>query len=163
METQQISPVLPPAEAEIPPAVQAACADSHPFLHALGLQFVGSAKGSSVVRLPLVSAHMNSWGITHGGVLMSLLDVAMANAARSLYGDERGVVTVEMKTTFLQPGGIAGKLLEARATVLQPTTTMCFCEAEIRDGERLIAKASGSFKYLKIRQSASQLQRMCEN
>jgi hypothetical protein len=24
-----------------------------------------------------------------------------------------------------------------------------FCEAEIRDGERLIAKASGTFKYLK--------------
>ncbi len=92
---------------------------------------------------------------------MTLLDVTMANAARSLVSDERGVVTVEMKTTFLQPGGVAGITIEASASVVFQSTTMCFCEGEIRDGERLIAKASGTFKYLKIANSAAQLRRMC--
>lgn len=136
-------------------------ADTHPYLHALGVMFGNCSAGQGRTLLPLTDSHMNSWGITHGGVLMTLLDVTMANAARSLVSDERGVVTVEMKTTFLQPGGIAGAKIEASASVVFQSTTMCFCEAEIRDGERLIAKASGTFKYLKIANSAAQLRRMC--
>ena len=136
-------------------------AEAHPYLHALGVQFGTCPAGQARTLLPLTASHMNSWGITHGGVLMTLLDVSMANAARSLVGNERGVVTVEMKTTFLQPGGVAGGNIEAFASAVFQSTTMCFCEAEIRDGERLIAKASGTFKYLKIANSAAQLRRMC--
>jgi uncharacterized protein (TIGR00369 family) len=40
--------------------------------------------------------------VTHGGALMTLLDVAMATAARSANPD-MGVVTIEMKTSFMQP------------------------------------------------------------
>ncbi|WP_374518533.1 PaaI family thioesterase [Undibacterium squillarum] len=133
----------------------------HPYLHSLGVMFGNCSAGQGRTLLPLTDSHMNSWGITHGGVLMTLLDVTMANAARSLVSDERGVVTVEMKTTFLQPGGVAGITIEASASVVFQSTTMCFCEGEIRDGERLIAKASGTFKYLKIANSAAQLRRMC--
>ncbi len=40
--------------------------------------------------------------MTHGGAVMTLLDVAMAVAARSAR-KESGVVTIEMKTSFMLP------------------------------------------------------------
>jgi uncharacterized protein (TIGR00369 family) len=80
--------------------------------------------------LDLTERHMNSWQITHGGVIMTMLDVVMAMAGRSLHEDLKGVVTVEMKASFLQPGGVAGGRIEARGKAFHQSTTMCFCEAK---------------------------------
>lgn len=121
----------------------------NPFLHMLGVEFVQQGDGSAQLKLELTEQHMNSWQITHGGVLMTLLDVVMAMAGRSLHPDNKGVVTVEMKTSFLQPGGVPGGRLDAYGQAFFQSSTMCFCEGEIRHGDRLIAKAMGTFKYLK--------------
>jgi acyl-CoA thioesterase len=48
--------------------------------------------------LQLHARHLNSWNVAHGGVIMTLLDVAMAVAGRSLDPSAGGGVTVEMKT-----------------------------------------------------------------
>jgi acyl-CoA thioesterase len=92
---------------------------------------------------------MNSWHVTHGGVVMTLLDVVMSMAGRSLDPDARGGVTIEMKTSFMEPGGRAGGRIVARGHAFHRSRTMCFCEGELWDGERLVAKAMGTFKYLK--------------
>jgi hypothetical protein len=55
-----------------------------PFIKELGVEFLGAADGRSEVALNLEPWHLNSWSVAHGGVLMSLLDVAMAVAGRSL-------------------------------------------------------------------------------
>jgi len=98
---------------------------------------------------------MNSWSVAHGGVLLSLLDVAMAVAGWSLDPDAEGGVTVEMKTSFLQPA-MAGSRLTASAHAFHRTRSLAFCEGEIRDGgDRLIAKAMGTFKTRKKTQANS--------
>lgn len=118
-----------------------------PFIDTLGVQLVKAVDGESEVRLPLGDAHLNTWGIAHGGVTMTLLDAALAIAARSLAGDGVGVVTVEMKVNFMQPG--RGEL-RATARVLHRSTTMAYCEGEIRDSEgHFVAKALGTFKYMR--------------
>jgi uncharacterized protein (TIGR00369 family) len=118
-----------------------------PFVDSLGVQLISAEDGASEVRLPLVETHMNTWGIAHGGVIMTLCDVALAMAARSLAGDGMGCVTVEMKVSFMQPG--RGEL-RAFARVLHRSTTMAYCEGEIRDSEgHFVAKALGTFKYAK--------------
>jgi acyl-CoA thioesterase len=82
-------------------------------------------------------------------VIMTLLDVAMAIAGRSLEPEARGGVTVEMKTSFLQPGDAGGRLI-AHGKAFHRSTTMAFCEGEVRDAhDRLIAKAIGTFKTIK--------------
>jgi acyl-coenzyme A thioesterase PaaI-like protein len=54
-----------------------------------------------------------------------------------------------MKTTFVQPAN-AGARLMASAHAYHRSSTMAFCEGEVRDAsERPIAKAMGIFKYLK--------------
>ena len=120
-----------------------------PFLHELGVEFLGMSEGAASVALNLEARHMNSWQVAHGGVIMTLLDVVMAMAGRSLDPDARGGVTVEMKTSFVQPGGHPGGRILATGKAFHRSTTMCFCESEAWNGDKLVAKAMGTFKYLK--------------
>jgi acyl-CoA thioesterase len=120
-----------------------------PFLHDLGVEFLGMGNGEAQVALNLSERHMNSWQVTHGGVTMTLLDVVMSMAGRSLDPEARGGVTIEMKTSFLQPGGHAGGRIIARGKAFHRSTTIYFCEGELWSGDKLVAKAMGTFKYLK--------------
>lgn len=120
-----------------------------PFLHDLGVEFHGMADGRAEIALTLQPRHMNSWHVTHGGVVMTLLDVVMSMAGRSLDPEARGGVTIEMKTSFMEPGGKAGGRIVAKGHAFHRSRTMCFCEGELWDGDRLVAKAMGTFKFLK--------------
>jgi uncharacterized protein (TIGR00369 family) len=129
-----------------------------PFLHALGVEFLGMGEGEACVALNLEERHMNSWHVAHGGVVMTLLDVVMSMAGRSLDPDARGGVTVEMKTSFVQPGGHAGGRIVAKGKAFHRSTTMCFCEGEAWNGDKLVAKAMGTFKFVKRLDVAKKLE-----
>ncbi|WP_349742363.1 PaaI family thioesterase [Roseateles cavernae] len=122
-----------------------------PFVEQLGLELHSMGEGEAELRVDLKEAHLNSWEVAHGGVIMTLLDVAMAHAARSIHRDQPGfgpgVVTIEMKTSFMRPG--EGEL-RAIGKLLHRSTTMAFCEGSVlgEDG-KLCAHATGTFKYLK--------------
>lgn len=117
-----------------------------PFLTDLGMQVLEFGQGRAVLALDVQRRHTNSLGATHGGVAMTMLDVAMAMAARSF--GERGPgtnVTIEMSTSFMRPS--SGRVT-AHGQCLHRTATMAFCEAELRDARgELCAKAKGTFKY----------------
>jgi acyl-CoA thioesterase len=129
-----------------------------PFLHDIGVEFLSMADGRAEIALALAPRHMNSWHVTHGGVIMTLLDVAMSLAGRSLDPDARAGVTVDMHTTFVQPGGQAGSRIVARGRVYHRSTTMCFCDGELWADDRLVAKSTGTFKYLKRLDVAAKLE-----
>ncbi|MBX3614876.1 MAG: PaaI family thioesterase [Burkholderiaceae bacterium] len=125
-----------------------------PFVDHLGARLLSCADGSAHTQLDLAPHHCNSFGVAHGGVLMTLLDVTMAMAGRSRThhaGDEQmGLVTIEMKTTFMQPA--QGARIASQGRCVFRTRTMAFCEAEIVDeGGRTVARASGTFKYVRQR------------
>jgi len=120
-----------------------------PFLKDVGIEVTAVDRGRARLELGILPKHLNGWGAVHGGVTMTVLDVAMAVAARSLEPDGEGVVTVEMKTSFMQAGPPQGRLI-ASGTCVHQSTTMAFCEAEVRDDrDRLVARAMGTFKYLR--------------
>jgi uncharacterized protein (TIGR00369 family) len=124
---------------------------SIPFVDTLGFEFVGWGDGTAEIAIDLRDELCNSWSVAHGGVTMTLLDVVMAHAARSVGHDgapgASGVVTVEMKTTFMRPG--VGRLV-GKGRLLHRTSTLAFCEGSVfGDGGRLAAHATGTFKYLK--------------
>ena len=129
-----------------------------PFLNELGVDFLGMGNGRAEVALTLEKRHLNSWHVAHGGVTMTLLDVVMSMAGRSLDPDARGGVTVEMKTSFMQPGGHEGSRLIARGHAFHRSTTMVFCEGELWNDDKLVAKAMGTFKYLKRLDAAKKLE-----
>lgn len=119
-----------------------------PFVEHLGLELVACADGQAEIHLPARPELLNSWQVMHGGVTMTLLDVVMAHAARSLDGLQGpGVVTVEMKTSFMRP--LTGTAV-AHGTLLHRSTTLAFTEGRVLDASgALCAHASGTFKYLK--------------
>jgi uncharacterized protein (TIGR00369 family) len=117
-----------------------------PFVHHLGFELVMFDDGHSEIAYQAKPEHLNSFDVTHGGACMTLLDVTMAAAARSV-DKTMGVVTIEMKTTFMQPA--RGKLA-GRGRLMHRTATMAFTEATIFDSEgRACAHATGTFKYVK--------------
>lgn len=121
-----------------------------PFLSWLGARLVMAEGGRSEVRLDVQPEHCNSWHVCHGGVLMTMLDAAMATAARSLHPELRGCATVDMTTSFVRPGE-AGNLV-AHGKCYHRSSTMAFCEAEIRDESGgLVARSSGTFKFIRKR------------
>ncbi len=121
-----------------------------PFVKLLGFQLTLFAGGRSEVLLPADPEHLNSFAVTHGGVLMALLDVTMASAARSVC-PELGVVTIEMKTSFMRPAipSENGPLV-AKGELMHRTATMAFTQATVYDARgHACAHATGTFKYLK--------------
>jgi uncharacterized protein (TIGR00369 family) len=117
-----------------------------PFVHHLGFDLVLFEGGLSEILFETRPEHLNSFGVTHGGVCMTLLDVSMATAARSV-NQTMGVVTIEMKNSFMQPA--RGKL-SGKGHLMHRTPTMAFTEATVFDAEgRACAHATGTFKYVK--------------
>jgi uncharacterized protein (TIGR00369 family) len=117
-----------------------------PFADFLGFEFVSSKDGHSVLAYQALDAHMNSFHVPHGGALMTLMDVSMANAARSVESGSR-VVTIELKSSFFNP---AKGLLKAYGSVLHRTKSMAFMETKIMDAQNVLcAHATGTFRYVK--------------
>ena len=118
-----------------------------PFVESLGIELHSCGGGCSELRVDLDDAHLNTWEVAHGGVVMTLLDVAMALAARSATQHDGGVATIEMKTSFMRP---AQHQLRALGKVQHKTATLVFCEAQLYDdGGALCATATGTFKALR--------------
>ena len=111
-----------------------------PFVVHLGLTTEALGEGTARLSMPLPKHFTNSLGTAHGGVIMSLLDVALCTAARTLHPDSLGVVTIDMSTSFI--GGGSGAKLIAEARVMKDARTMSFVEAEAKNEDgSLVAKA----------------------
>lgn len=122
-----------------------------PFVEMLGFELMSFDNGHAEIALELRDDLTNTWSVMHGGVAMTLLDVVMAHAARSPnqpgHPTSYGVVTVEMKTSFMRPG--LGRVL-AKGHLVHRTASLAFCEASLFDAAGLIvAQASGTFKYMR--------------
>ncbi|WP_251973480.1 PaaI family thioesterase [Sphaerotilus microaerophilus] len=129
-----------------------------PFVEHLGFELLCFEGGEAQIALDLRAEQCNSFLVAHGGVTMTLLDVVMAHAARSVNRDVEGggpgVVTIEMKTTFMRPG--EGRLVGV-GRLLHRTATMAFVEGSVYTGDAasegedrlLCAHATGTFKYVR--------------
>lgn len=116
-----------------------------PFLDKIGMRRVRVGGGEAVVTLELQPDLLNNHGAGHGGVVMTLLDSAMANAALSRVDFTREVVTIDMHIGFMRPS--SGRL-EATGRATGGGKSVCFCEAEVTDSTgEVVAKSMGTFRY----------------
>jgi uncharacterized protein (TIGR00369 family) len=114
-----------------------------PFVSLLGFELQRMADGHAEISYAPAPEHLNAFGVVHGGVTMTLLDVTMAHAARSV-AQGMGAVTVEMKTSFMQA---SQGPLRCEARVLHRTATLVFTEGSVFNakGSR-VSHGSGTFK-----------------
>lgn len=121
-----------------------------PFVHHLGFTLERFEGGESTLHFAPRPEHCNSFGVAHGGAVMTFLDVIMATAARSANAGS-GIVTIEMKTSFMRPApaSVHGEPLVGKGRLVHRTRTMAFAEGAIYDATgQLCATASGTFKYV---------------
>ncbi len=117
-----------------------------PFVRHLGFVLTVFADGQSEIHYQPKPEHLNSHSVTHGGAVMTLLDVTMAMAARAGVNG-LSVVTIEMKTSFMRP---SHGTLTARGRLMHHTATLAFTEATVFDAhDKACAHATGTFKYIK--------------
>jgi uncharacterized protein (TIGR00369 family) len=120
-----------------------------PFVRLLGVTLEKFEDGQSVLHFPARPEHCNSFGVAHGGAIMTLLDICMATAARSVQRTS-GIVTIEMKTSFLRPVQVqTGLPVVARGQLMHRTRSTAFVQGSVFDvhGE-LCAHGTGTFKYV---------------
>ncbi len=117
---------------------------SVPFLDLLGVRVEHWEQGRSVVSLQLRDELTNSWQFAHGGVVMTLLDVALATAALSKDPESPGLVTINLSVSFIDAGSGA---LRAEGRVIRGGLSLVFCEGDVRSAHgNVVAKGVGTFK-----------------
>lgn len=120
-----------------------------PFVTHLGFELELFDGGASAIGYTPRPEHLNSFAVAHGGVCMTLMDVTMAVAARSVQKD-MGVVTIEMKTSFMRPAPGDGSKLTSKGRLIHRTATLAFTEATLYDAQgRACSHSTGTFKYVK--------------
>ena len=120
-----------------------------PFVTHLGFELELFEGGASVISFTPRPEHLNTFGVLHGGACMTLLDVCMALAARSVQKD-MGAVTIEMKTSFMRPAPGDGSKLLGKGRLLHRTSSMAFLEGTLYDAlGTACAHATGTFKYVR--------------
>ena len=118
-----------------------------PFLSHLKILTETLDKGSARLSLPVEPHLTNSLGTVHGGVIMSLLDVALCTAARTLHPESVGVITINLSTSFIGAGN--GAKLYAEARVLKDGRSLSFVEGEAQNADgTLVAKAVATVRVL---------------
>ncbi len=119
-----------------------------PFMRLIGLEPVSMELNTCSTRLPLNANNVNSRGVVHGGVLMSVLDFTLSAAARSNAPLEFSAITIDLTTHFLNEGKSD---LQIEGRCVRRGKSITFCEGEVRDAEgRVVTTARGVFKLLDI-------------
>lgn len=123
-----------------------------PFAEHLGIRLVSATKTLSMIALDREPHLVNSMGATHGGVLLTMLDLVMTIAVRAHFGVAGGVITIDMNTSFIAP---SNGTVFAEGRVSHAGRSLCFCEGEARDEQgTLLAKSMGTFRLVEKKPAA---------
>lgn len=112
------------------------------FMHLIGADLTCIEPGRVEAELLLGEQHQQHRGFAHGGLVATMADLAAGFAAVTLVPEGTGVVTAEIKVSYLHPG--VGQKLRAVGWVLKPGRRLHFCEAEVWCDEKLVAKATAT-------------------
>jgi acyl-CoA thioesterase len=122
-----------------------------PFAEELGVEVTQFDPNECRCALDIKPFMRNMHRSVHGGVIYSLADVAMGVALYSrLNRPQQQCSTIEIKMNYLRPA--LGERLLCTARVIQKGRSIAVVEAEIADGEGLVAKALGTFAILSRRE-----------
>ena len=117
-------------------------ADPHETLTGLFYMRDGGPLGE--VYLLAERKHCNTSGVVHGGLLMTMADLALCAACREGLEGERAI-TVSLNADFLSAGR-EGDFIEAKAELVRRGSSMAFARCIITAGERRLLSASAVTK-----------------
>jgi acyl-coenzyme A thioesterase 13 len=115
-----------------------------PFLDAVGPFFYRKEQGTLVIGLRIAEKHGNARGTAHGGLLLTLADIALGYAAAFSEDPPLSLTTANISADF---AGRAkpGDWLEAHVDIQKIGTRLVFANAYLVVGSERIARASAVF------------------
>jgi uncharacterized protein (TIGR00369 family) len=116
------------AEADFVEMVQEKIGGNH-FSQYIGINIHHIAEGEIEATLNLQDYHLQQMGFVHGGVTATFADVVSGFAAYTLVKRGQGVVTADLRVSYLNPG--LGTKVYAKGYVIKAGSRMHFCEAEL--------------------------------
>jgi uncharacterized protein (TIGR00369 family) len=116
------------------------------FAAELGIRVEETGDGTACLRFTAEPRHLNPGGTVHGGVLTTLLDTAMASAARTSTEDGEVPATSQLTVAFLSAGR-EGELWVS-AHVRKQGDHLLFAEADVEQDGRTVAHALATFAVL---------------
>ncbi|WP_240047196.1 PaaI family thioesterase [Hymenobacter nivis] len=112
------------------------------FMHHVGADLTLIAPGRIEAEVVIGEQHKQQRGFVHGGMVATMADLAAGFAAVTLVPDDYGVVTADLRVSYLNPA--VGTKLTAIGWVLKSGRRLHFCEAEVWCDGKLVAKASAT-------------------
>ncbi len=117
------------------------------FAGMVGMTVSHVEPGRSVCHLEITPRHLNAGGVLHGGAQYTLADTSMALAVLAGLEDGLDCATLEIKMTYFK--AVSSGAITCETRVIGKGNRVAFLESEVRSGEELIAKASGTFYILR--------------
>jgi len=114
-----------------------------PFHSGFGLSVEDASEGSVRLGWRAGPEHLNLQGLVHGGVLATLADVAMGLAVRTAVQPGRRHVTIELTIHYVRPASQGD--IEVLGHVIRVGSQIGFAEADVLQGDRLLARGSGTY------------------
>ena len=102
--------------------------------------------GRARLELEATDRHLNRAGTVHGGVLATLVDMAMGQALRSSTGDNDVPATSQLTVTYLRPGKPGRLVVDAQ--VRKQGENLSVCEADVEQDGRAVVHAIATFAVL---------------
>ena len=133
--------------AEIPEGFKVLRRGSSPFLSSLGPLYARNEGSGLVIGLRVMEKHLNTRGVAHGGMLVTLADSAMGIVIAMSRTPPHPMVTVNLSADFADVAR-AGDWAEARVDVQKIGKRLAFASCQLWVGEKRILRASGIFAHV---------------
>ena len=119
--------------------------EAEPYVKLFGIKILELSFGHSVVTMEVKKEYDNIFGITHGGAIFSLIDVAFGSAVNS-YGTV--AVALNVSINYIKPS-VAGDVLIAEATEETRSNRIASFKLSVRKSTGEIVATAQSIAYLK--------------
>lgn len=120
---------------------------SSPFLSSLGPLYAKKEGAGVVLGLRIEGKHLNTRGVAHGGMLVTLADSALGIVIAMARTPPLPMVTVNLTTDFADAAR-AGDWVEARVDIQKIGRRLAFANCHLWVGDKRILRASGIFAHV---------------
>lgn len=123
-----------------------------PFFNFMDATVVHTSLGQARIKLPLKPEYANTYGITHGGIVAALVDMAAGVALRTL---KVRIVTVEVSTNYFEPIAPDEELI-AEAQLVRQGSKLLHADVNVFKRENILAARGKGIYYVRGEDTAEQ-------
>lgn len=118
--------------------------DSSPFGERVGPLYVSTRESVPVFGIAIETHHTNRGGRVHGGLLMTLADIALSRAVREHVPPGATIATADLHIAFLHGAG-DGEWVEAIPSIDRVGRALIHASCLLKGGGQVLAKVLATF------------------